>query len=309
MSGILNSKERIFDTILTQEGRRQLADGTLRIEYASFTDADVFYEADIVSGSSDASVRIQLEACNLPQDQITFEADDGGKLMPYKGSKLGVLGGKILSGTSEGFLEPIVGTDFGSASETLLKDSINNFQKLHILGSVDLFADDDEFSLSTGSINFSLTNNKPLGEKDIKTISIDDVEGFIQDRRLAHIPNFKFLPPINKVTPDRPNGTKLGDYAHLGQGEILSLGELMTQLNGKEKISVEFSETNEENNIVSQIFELKNNELLKLDVIDYGEFPATDPNSNNKHIYFVGRVFVDGYSSKTFVNLFTLIFE
>ena len=309
MSGILNPKERIFDYILTQEGRRQLAAGTLRIEFASFSDGETFYEADIVSGSSDASSRIYLEASNLPQDQITFEADDGGKLMAYKGSSLGVLGGRILSGSSDSFLKPVTGSDFVSVSETLLKDAVNNFQKLHSIGSIDLLSDDNNFSISTGSIEFTITNNSPITEKQTKTISIDDVEGFFQDKRLSHIPNFKYLPPINKLSPDNPQGTKLGDFPRLGQKEILSLGELEADLQGKEKISVEFSETSQTNNIICQIFELKNQELIKLDIIDFGDFPSINPNSTNKHIYFVGRVFEDGYGTKTFVNLFTLIYE
>ncbi len=38
MSGILNTKQRIMDTILTQEGKRQLASGELRLNFITFTD-------------------------------------------------------------------------------------------------------------------------------------------------------------------------------------------------------------------------------------------------------------------------------
>jgi hypothetical protein len=83
MSGILDSKTRVLDTIVTLEGRRQLATGGINIRYVSFTDAATYYAADIVSGSADATLRLYLESCNLPQDQVTFQADSDGRLLPY----------------------------------------------------------------------------------------------------------------------------------------------------------------------------------------------------------------------------------
>ena len=62
MAGILDNKKRVMDTIVTQEGKRQLASGQFQIKYASFTDGSSFYEGDIVSGSSDATRRISFVA-------------------------------------------------------------------------------------------------------------------------------------------------------------------------------------------------------------------------------------------------------
>ena len=73
MSGILDNKKRIMDVVLTKEGRRQMANGDIRIHFASFTDKHTFYEADAVSGSSDASDRLFFEASSLPFDQITLK--------------------------------------------------------------------------------------------------------------------------------------------------------------------------------------------------------------------------------------------
>ena len=47
MAGILDAKSRVVDFILTNEGRRQVRNGDLKIEYASFTDRDTFYEEEI----------------------------------------------------------------------------------------------------------------------------------------------------------------------------------------------------------------------------------------------------------------------
>src|SRR5690242_15317363 len=98
--GLLDSKSRILDTLVTLEGRRQISTGKLKIEWISLTDTATFYEADLVSGSTDATRRLYLEACQLPQDQITFEADDSGRLMSFKNDKgLIISAGNILSGT------------------------------------------------------------------------------------------------------------------------------------------------------------------------------------------------------------------
>jgi hypothetical protein len=86
MSGILNSKTRIMDVVLTVEGRRQLASGKFVPQFASFTDRHVFYAKDAASGSDDASSYIYFEAGNRVQDQIVIENDDSGLLVPYDGN-------------------------------------------------------------------------------------------------------------------------------------------------------------------------------------------------------------------------------
>jgi len=104
MSGILDSKSRIIDAILTSEGRRQMAEGTFEVSYVTFTDSGVSYVPDLMDGHQDPTGRIYFEACNLPQDQITFEANDEGKLVPFRSHDIKVsnLGGNIPSEYSEG---------------------------------------------------------------------------------------------------------------------------------------------------------------------------------------------------------------
>ena len=53
MSGILNKKQRFVDTVITDEGRRQLASGDFKIEFATFSDSEAFYRADLASGTFD----------------------------------------------------------------------------------------------------------------------------------------------------------------------------------------------------------------------------------------------------------------
>ena len=156
--GILDSKERIMDTVLTQEGRRQLSEGELRPAYVSFSDGQSIYLVDtIVSGSSwTENKRFILETPTfVPQDQITFEVDDDGlvQAFPISGSKrLTVLQGQIIDSGSTTSLTPLTGSAFTDLSETVYADALNSFLQMQILRSPDP-SDDEEKQFLVGPKN------------------------------------------------------------------------------------------------------------------------------------------------------------
>jgi len=82
--GILDNKTRILDAILTAEGRRQIAEGTFNVTHVTFEDGSMVYQPDSEEGHVDPTDRIYLEASTLPQDQIIFETNDSGKLVPLR---------------------------------------------------------------------------------------------------------------------------------------------------------------------------------------------------------------------------------
>ena len=83
MSGILDNKSRIIDAILTTEGRRQMADGNFVVKFVTFSDAGVVYQKSN-EGHEDPTNKIYLESFNVPHDQIIFESDDSGNLVPFR---------------------------------------------------------------------------------------------------------------------------------------------------------------------------------------------------------------------------------
>ena len=311
MSGILDNKTRMIDTIITREGRRQMAAGDLRISFVSFTDADTFYEVDASSGSADPAERLMFESSNLPQDSITFEADDSGKLVSFRGSVLGITNGRVLSGSSDQFLSIVTGSVFGSTADQLLLSSIDNFQKLYAITTEDVFFDrSDEFQLTTNEIMFTINDHSPISEGEPKVIKIDKIESIFQDRRLSHLPNFQHLPPVNKPTVADPDGTPLGNFPVIGERVTeYTYPELIRELERKPFQVVDFVQTTQMSNIVAQIFEQSVDTLRKLEVIDFGEFLTGDSEAPSKHVFFVGKVFIDSFGSQTFVNMFTLVLE
>ena len=78
MAGILDKKTRFIDYVITQEGKRQLAFGKLRAEYASVTDMHTFYDKN---AHDDVSNRLFFEVMERPENVIVLEKDDSGKLI------------------------------------------------------------------------------------------------------------------------------------------------------------------------------------------------------------------------------------
>jgi len=285
-----------------------MASGDFDIKFFSFTDSDAYYKGDVASGSADASARIYLEAIsNLPQDMITFEADDSGLLKPFR-STLGVesVAGKILSSSTD-FATVVTGSAFASMSGLLMSGSLQNLKNLQMISTIDRSKDNIDNILIVGpdKLTFQMTNKSPIPENETKKASIDEIESLFYDKRLSRIPNFKFMPPVNKSGSSRSR-SQIGDFDNLSQGEILSFSQLEMDLSGRDSRQVSFSRTSPENNLSIQFFDQRYDSLLKLDAIDFGEF--LDDNII-KRVFFVGKVFVDSFGSHTFVNLFTLIFE
>jgi len=328
MSGILDNRTRIMDTILTLEGRRQMADGKLKIEYVSFTDNSTFYDPDVVSGSADPTNRIYFEQCHLPQDQITFEADDSGRLKPFKNSNnINVSNsGKIFVSSSANltFLE---GSAFTSTANELIASSINNFNNLQIIGTKDYVFENEGFELGPSNVDFVINYGNDNGKEVLKN-NFD--QNFVEERSLEEFPslfnspwlenviNFKYLPPINKVydkSVDKTNlnfleNNKIGNYQRLKSAvsydyKVIEKNLEVIEKNGFKK-TITFDPTSLKNNLVSQFFEISEVEMQKLEVIDYGIYFN---NGKSRHMFFVGKIKEDSDGSQCFINLFTLIFE
>lgn len=318
MAGILDAKTRVLDTIITNIGKAQASTGKMNIEYLSFSDAGAIYSLDtLVSGGLDFTSRIKFEAGNLPQDQLVYEVDDSGNLLGNfisQGLQYTVVQGQILvTGSNDVSTTPASGSQFNSLAGKLTEASLNNFKNLYILGSPDpIFEDFNDFQINTSLVSYTITPTKPISRTEIQNVNIDNVESLFYDKRLSHIPNFKFLPPVNKPLPGSTEKTPIGNYVNINQNPILEYSDLVPELNRLEKDGfkkdIEFVKSSAENNLLCQFFEFYNNQITKLDVIDFGLFPP-DVNGISHHVFFVGKVFTDGDNVTTFVNLFVLVFE
>lgn len=301
MAGILDSKSRIMDVVITDQGRRQLASGQMRIEYATFTDLGSFYSGDEDGVIEDPASRIYFEAASdLPADVVTFETDDSGLLLPYRADNFGAGGSNlILSGS-------VVGTGSNlEPANAISKAILESWNNLQVIGTDDPLDDNQEFQLSRKNIKFSIREFFPFSSNDVKKAVIDDIESLNHDFRLSGLPNFKYLPPVNS----RGNlvGQPIGDFQNDNETLDTDRQAFESRLAGLEYVDVEFVKTSIENNFVMQAFELSDDaSIVKMDVIDYGDRPSTNDPSRNVRTLFVGKILKDGFGNPTFINMFTL---
>ena len=320
MSGILDNRTRIMDTIVTLEGRRQMADGKLRIEYVSFTDCTTFYDPDVISGSADATKRLYFEQCHLPQDQITFEADDSGRLKPFKNSVVPKVAtsGKIYENYSSSInFDYLSGPKFASTAKSLLGSSLENFKNLQLLSTRDYLFEDEGFSISPSEISFQILPYSPVDTQN-KTRDLSELDSLFNDKHLSRVKNFKYLPPINKIDDknvDRKDSNvisanKIGNYPDehaVAEYVPTSLEEDLKKVENSGFLKkITFDPTTLSNNMIAQMFEINDSEIKKLDVIDYGSYRYLN---SSRHAFFVGKVLIDDNGSQTFVKMFTLVFE
>ncbi len=317
MAGILDSKQRVMDVMITDEGRAQAASGELTIKYVTFTDRHTFYETDTPllddAVANDASGRIYFECSSRHQDQIVVETIDAGVIKPFRSTDFDLSQENLISGlTAEGVASEDItvysGSNFVENSNSFIDDLTKNFSEQQILGTYDPFSDSTEFTLNNTSLAFTISNNNPV-VSDSENVRLENIESIFQDKRFSTLPNFLYLPPENAPRTGERYGRKLGNYVNWNQKPILTFQELLSQLSNKEYYDIEFVETSRENNIVVQPFEFSEFGVKKLCVVDYGEFPDEDPTSPGKRVFFVGKIFKDAFGSSTFVNIFTIIMD
>ena len=317
MAGILDNKQRILDTIITKEGRRQIASGELQVKYVTFTDHHTFYaESDDADGSvENADGRLFFESYHRPQDQIVFETDDDARLLPFNGSDIKIgYGGKLYKDIAGSLNtnEELVAHDLNATlelAEQILYSAENNFRDQKIIGTLDRVTDNSEFSIYPKHYQFKITDESPFRSTDITEASITAVESLHEDKRLQHLPFYQYLPPVNAPKPGQEEGEPLGRYKRLNQPEVLTIGELEQSLIGKEHVELDFENTSIQNNIAIQFLEFSPGEMQKLSMIDFGEFPSEDPYSPGKRVFFVGKIYDDDNGMSTFVNIFTVVLE
>jgi len=313
MAGILDNKHRILDTIITKEGRRQVAAGDLKIRFVSFTDRHTFYEEDCHGCAEDASDRIFLEATHRLQDQIIFETDDDARMVPFEGHDIKVgWGGKLYKVPDGGSVDEAVVAnckDTALLVDELLEGAAQNFRDQQIISTIDRFSETSEFIVSPTTMKFRVTDTFPIPSSKITQADVNDIESLYQDKRLQHLPFYQYLPPVNQPKPGVEEGEPLGRYKKLNQPAVLDISELENALVDRESFQVNFSDTSRANNLVMQFLETNNGEVNKLALIDFGEFPSEDPYSPGKRVFFVGKIFADGVGEHTYVNIFTIILE
>jgi len=317
--GILDSKERLIDFILTQEGKKQAGIGQMKIEYATLTDYHTFYESDVVNGeiiASDPSFRIFFEACNKYQDVIVPELVGGTVMNPIRTSEYFLDGKNVFTGSFRSNqdlkYEFLTGSSILDSSQDLLRDISNNFINQKILSSEDQFSDSSGFLIyPRETAQFQIQPNQKFHKSQWDGIAnLETSHSIFSDKRFSHLPNFDYLPPVNMNLNDTAQVEILAEYPRLNETQNYTFDQIKNDLIDKDFVTVTFGETSRDNNLLGQWFESSKTGFEKLSIIDFGEFDDdNDVTTPPKRVFFVGKIIKDKLGVETYLNIFTIIAE
>ena len=206
----------------------------------------------------------------------------------------------------------------------------------------------NDFKLSTTQLNFTISNSIPFSTgPDSEKINVNNAEPFFFDSKLTHLKNFRYLPPVNTdgtrygnfkdlrslkretwndikeelgtrafdaddVTDALGSNTyrqdKFGDFNVINRKKK----ESVTDQVSKEFYSINFEKTSRDNNLLIQMFEnSRGAKLTKLDIVDAGVFIDNNATKgrHEKHVYYLGKVYMDDFNTPTFINMWTIVFD
>jgi hypothetical protein len=325
MSGILDGKARVLDTVVTQVGKRQLAQGGLDVRYVSFSDSTTFYKKDLESPNflpfaENPIGRIQFEACNLPQDQISFDLNEEGKI---DASVFGVLNGVF---NSDEIFEGVTEQSSSVNLEALFKNPQENFKKLQIIGTSDSLFDDDGFEIKWDSSKIEFFSRVPT---PIRNRADNKLVEIFRDKKFSNSLKYKFLPPISKTddnTVDKSDFESFKEFqiaqyepwGLIGGKNKLKVEEIFSDLlpfvRGNFFKKIEISESSRKNNLFLQFFEVSNSSVENLFFVDFGVHKTPEGLIKRSlalgpdvQIIFAGKLHKKESGSYSFIRLFTLI--
>jgi hypothetical protein len=260
MAGILNKKTRFIDLIITKEGKRQIASGQLRPEYASLTDGSIFYNTN--QTYSEVCNRLYFEVMNRFENSLAMESDDSGKLQPYTFSASGSIVGNndaetgnllFTKDASESNLNNVLlttGSQFSSLASSVEKSFFNHFKKNYFIGTDSSLSGDknNQFELNKTNVKFDINDIHPFNKiPNSEVINVNNAEPFLLDSKLTHLDNFKFLPPVNE------NGTSFGSYSDIRSTNKETWEDILLHLGNKAFYK--------EEDVIVENFDLINNDI------------------------------------------------
>jgi hypothetical protein len=305
-----------MDFILTELGREQASQGELNVRYATFSDRATFYSSGSLSGiADDASSRIYFEAASSPHDTIVVENDFAGKVKSFRANDLTLEGGEVINVTSlPGKSSVIEGEAIIQQSVEILNSITASFRNTQFIRTTDMFMEGRDFVAEPKTLYFSYNDdpNLPITAEAKSQVVIDSMPSLFQDHRLAHLPNFRFMPPRNAPNSSNLEGNSMGEYIkfrdEFSNSQDPQQTHRISMQSGFEKRDIYFTEKTPDNNVIMQPFEFTDKGMTKLSIIDGGEYIKASTRER-RHVFHIGKLFADTKKTTTYVHIFTLVFR
>jgi len=301
MAGILNSKQRIMDVLVTSNGRRQIADGKFKIEYASFSDHGVFYRNDGTGVADDAASRVAFESYASNTDVIIPEINSYNAISMDTSSGKNIVNGSVvfeISGSQATFLSGSV--DVYSSSNDVIQTAIDNFDRLQVIGTKNISTNQEYFNLSSNEITFTPPS-------DMISMNIDSISAMWASETTNSQPHFKYMAPVYESNGE---SYPMATYSKITTEATKTYSEIKSNLdsNTDQKEEIDISTSDGTTNLLIQCFEIDGTEIKKLAMVNYGSF-YDDSGIFQGSVYHLGKMYRDSSNIPKFIRLMSLVFE
>lgn len=298
MAGVLNSKSRILDVILTELGRDQMNRGEFEVSFVTFSDAGTEYIDDGTGVISSIKDRLTFEAHSSPNDEIIPEIDNEGEFLLTKrvSPTLAVNNGVLYEQSSTGY----IAVDAFSKIDKFTDLTINRWNNLQILRSESSTPD---FEVSSESITLTTSLNSDTTLKD----DVSMLKPILVDPRFAGNITTLYLPPVSL---NNGNITPLRAFNRFGKENSMSnvLSEIQNKSRATQRIELGNSRTFRDYNIIAQAFMKKNQSVKKYLVVDGGEY-KNEKNQIVMQVFHLGFIFKDENGTSKFSRSYSLVFH
>ena len=298
MAGVLDSKNRVMDVILTDIGRDQMNRGEFEVSFVSFSDKGSEYVDNGEGVAADITDRLYFESFSSPADEIVPEiSNDGDFVLTKKISPtLTVNNGVLFEKTATGYAKVDAFANIGSFTNILP----GRFKSLQIVRS---YSEVDDFDVNRTSIELKTTRKVSTSLPE----GIDLIKPILVDSRFTGTINTLYLPPTGvnggKVTPLRA-------YNRFGpeNTEKNVLDEIRNKSWSSARIEIGSIDTFEEYNILGQAFMKQDQTVRKYLVVDAGEY-LNEKNEIIMQVYHLGFIYKDETGTSKFSRAFSLVFH
>ena len=249
-------------------------------------------------------------------DSVVIENDFAGKIKSFRADDLVLEGGNVVNAAAlPGQTAVIQGESIIKQSTKILNSITGALNNTQFIKTTDMFLENRDFVIKPKTLYYSYNDDPdlPVSRNAKSELLVDAMPSLFQDKRLAHLPNFRFMPPRNAPNSSNLEGNSMGEYIKFRDEfsrwyQDPHLVHQISMHSGFEKRDIFFSERTPDNNVLVQPFEFTDKEMTKLSIIDGGEYK--DPTSRERrHIYHIGKLFSDSKKTTTYVHIFTLVFR
>ena len=298
MAGVLNSKSRILDVILTELGRDQMNRGEFEVSFVTFSDAGTEYVDDGTGVAASVKDRITFEAHSSPNDEIIPEIDNEGEFLLTKrvSPTLTVNNGILYEQSATGFTAIDAFTKIDKFTD-LTTSRWNNLQILRSESSI------PDFDVSSETI--TLRTN--LNSDDTLLQNVSMLKPILIDPRFAGNITTLYLPPVSL---NNGNITPLRAFNRFGKENTLDnvLSEIQNKSRATQRIELGTQSTFKEYNIIAQAFMKKDQSVKKYLVVDGGEY-KNEKNQIVMQVFHLGFIFKDENGTSKFSRSYSLVFH